>query len=158
MPGGSINLSKYLDVKDKFNVSVSEWAEEASPGHFRCKVCVPSKVLSFAKGKKDLTQHSESEKHRKNAGGNVNKQVKLTDCFEPKVGDEIQSKAQEFEIVLLASLASHGIHTSYVDCLVEILKKYAPDSDIIKKVALHKSKASYVVNNGMGDYYEKEMI
>ena len=75
MPG-STNLSTYAKVTDKYGVSVESWAEQVSPGHFKCKICVPVKVLSFLKGKGALTQHSESEKHRKQSTASSNNNSK----------------------------------------------------------------------------------
>ena len=61
-----VNLDKYDKVIDKFGAKVVDWAEQTKPGHFRCKISCDGNEKSFAKGKSDLTQHSETIKHRKN--------------------------------------------------------------------------------------------
>ena len=55
-------------------------------------------------------------------------------------------------------LANHGIQYNAVDYLVEILKEKATDSEIIKNLKLGRTKAGYVINHGIADFYENETI
>ena len=41
---------------------------------------------------------------------------------------------------------------------MKILKEKATDSEIIKNLKLGRTKASYVINNGIADFYENETI
>ena len=160
MPG-SVNLSAYSDVKDKYGVKVSDWAKQISPGHFSCRFCVPEKTLSFAKGKGSLTQHSESEKHRKQfsaSSNNNQKQPSLKDIVNSQKEDDSKSKARDLENAIVLMLSRHSIQFEFVECLVTVLKKYVPDSEIVKNVKLGATKASYLVNYGLGDHYEKETV
>ena len=76
------NLSTLVDHCDKFGVKIGSWAVETSQGYFKCQICTPSKILSFKKGKKDLLQHSESERHRKLATSNNNNNSKQPSLLE----------------------------------------------------------------------------
>ena len=81
----STNLSTYAQRKDKFGVQIGSWAEQANAGHFTCKVCPDLKVLSLKKGVKDLTQHSESKKHRNALLHNNNSVLK-----QPSISDVLK--------------------------------------------------------------------
>ena len=59
-----VSLSSWVEDKDKNGDRIGDWAHQVTPGHFQCKLCVPSKTLSFKKGKGDLLKHAESEKHK----------------------------------------------------------------------------------------------
>ena len=41
---------------------------------------------------------------------------------------------------------------------MKIMKKFAPDSDIIKHVRLGREKARYLTIHGVGDTFEKETL
>ena len=158
---GSSSLSTYAKVKDKYGVTVESWAEQVSPGQFKCKICLPTKVLSFLKGKGALTQHSESEKHRRQStatSNNNSKQPSLVDVLNTQKTDEIKEKARDLENALVMMLSVHGIQHTLVDCLEEILKKYITDSEIIKRMQLGRTKAGYIVKHGLGEHFEKETI
>ena len=64
------NLTNFLNDTDKYGQKVGDWALQAGDGLFKCKICLPSKTLSFQQGKKELIKHSESVKHRKHAESN----------------------------------------------------------------------------------------
>ena len=42
--------------------------------------------------------------------------------------------------------------------MMKIVKKYAPDSEIIKQVALGREKARYLTIYGLGDTFEEETV
>ena len=51
------NLKIYLEEKDKNGHKVADWAIQAGDGLFKCKFCLPCKVLKFDQGKKELFKH-----------------------------------------------------------------------------------------------------
>ena len=67
-------------------------------------------------------------------------------------------KAADLEIALSMLLARHDFPFTFADCLLTILKKYVTDSEILSKVQLGSKKVSYLVNFGLGEFYEKETI
>ena len=154
------NLSTLVDHCDKFGVKIGSWAVETSPGYFKCQICTPSKILSFKKGKKDLLQHSESERHQKLATSNNNnsKQPSLLETLQKKKSDDTVEKAKDLENAIVLMVSRHGIQHAFVDCLVNTLKKYVVDSEIVKKLKLGKDKTGYLVNYGLGDHFEAETV
>ena len=58
-------LSTYLDARDKNGIRVGDWAEQVKVGVALCKTCVPRSEINFGKGKRELTNHSETLKHIK---------------------------------------------------------------------------------------------
>ena len=153
------NLTKYLDDKDKYGEKIKDWAEQVGQGEFKCRICLPEKVLSFKQGRSELFKHSESDKHRKalsSLKSSTQTQPTLVDFI--TVDDDDSKKAKEFEIAIIAMLARHDIPVTFVDCLVPTLKKHINDSKILDKVVLARQKASYLVTHGLGDHYEKETV
>ena len=138
------DITEYLDVEDKFRVKIREWAEQDSPGHFKCNVC------------------PKPTKHRKAwvSLDNSKRQATIEDTFKSKdsENDEISTKANELEIALCALFAKHDIPFAFIECLDPLLKKYVPDSKIISKMSMGKDKVSYITGHGLGKEYEKLTI
>ena len=156
----NVNISTVAKEKDKFGVKIGDWAEQAGPGQFKCKICLPAKILSFGKGKKDLTQHSETARHRKQflSSNNNASQPSIVDLVHSQKHDETKQKARDLENAICMMLSRHGYQHTMVDCLIEILQKFITDSEIVKKVKLGRTKAGYVISHGLGEYYEKETV
>ena len=104
MPG--FNLTTYVHIRDSYGVRVGAWADQIVPGEFICKVCLPRKPLSLARGKKSLLQHASNAKHRiaflqsqENKSSN-NLQPTLAQTVAAKEADEKKEKAKDLEIAL----------------------------------------------------------
>ena len=67
-------------------------------------------------------------------------------------------KPKNFEIAITVALARHSIPTAFVDCLLDTLKLHITDSEILKKVKIGRTKASYMTEFGLGEKYEQETI
>jgi len=146
------DLSRYLQEKDKNGVFVKNWAVQTAPGIAICKVCVPKASIKFGKGKKELTNHSESSKHQKCA---LEKSPKispqpdiLTAITQSNEKKECQEKAREFEIAILQGLSRHGIPPENASCITNIMKKYITDSEVVKEIKLGAT-------NVIGDHWQK---
>ena len=158
---GVVNLSQYLDEKDEKGVRVGDWATQHSPGFFICKYCTPQKPLSFKEGKPALVKHSQSKKHIANAkasNDSTKHQATMEQMFQKTKDDDLAQKVLDFEIVLVMLLARHGVQTWIIDCIIEVLKKYITDSEIVKKMKVKRTKASYLVNHGISKEFEKETV
>ena len=158
---GARNLNAYLETKDRNNVKVGDWAVALESGVAGCKVC-PKTSLNFSKGKLKLTQHSESKKHVKNFKNNPKKQPSIKEVIEAAVNDEkqldLKNKTKNFEIGLAQFLSRHNIAPSLSTCLVNILKKYVTDSEIIEKMTLGREKCRYLIEFGISEIYKQETI
>ena len=121
-------------------------------------------IASFAKGKSNLTQHSESAKHiRASTSSTAGSQRSVRDLImeQEDVGLEeqnIKSQARLLEIQLVACLARHQITLDFVDCLVPILKKYLPESEVVQELKLGREKARYLAVDGIAPIFEQETI
>ena len=156
------DLSRYLEERDQNGVIVKTWAVQTASGVATCKICVPKATIKFAKGKKELTNHSESAKHQRCAIEKDSKTTKQPNIFsaisQSSEKAECQGKARECEISLLQSLSRHGIPPEYASCLTDLLKKHITDSEIVKELKLKPTKVRYLTTYGIGDFYQKETI
>ena len=152
----AVSLSSFAKEKDANNDVIGSWAEQVGQGKFRCKWCL-TKSLSFDSGRKELVKHSTTAKHKENRNV-VNSQQTVKDLFKQDKVDDNSLKAADLEIALSMLLARHDIPFTFADCLLTILKKYVTDSEILSKVQLGSKKVSYLVNFGLGEFYEKETV
>ena len=60
-----VRLESFYELKDINNVMVANWAEKRLPGIAFCKICDSN--VKFANGGRDLTNHSSTEKHKRNS-------------------------------------------------------------------------------------------
>ena len=154
-------LSSYEDKKDKNGVKVSTWAEQVMPGIAVCKTCVPNRRISFKKGKGDLFNHSESDVHVKSIKGDVAKPGGMDLFLEGhrnEVENDVKKQANDLEIAVVTFLSRHSVPPGEAECLMKIMKKFAPDSDIIQHVRLGREKARYLTIHGVGDTFEKDTV
>lgn len=86
-------------------------------------MCQFTKVR-FTSGKKSLTNHSESKKHKVNAAkvDHSTRQLTMKETPESAVdkdreAEEVNKKRREFEIALIRSLSNHKIIMGFLDCL-----------------------------------------
>ena len=120
------SITKYLDFEDKFKIKIRNWAEQDSPGFFKCSVCRPTKVLSFAQGKLDLLKHAESLKHKKawlSQENTSERQLRIDDLHKSMEGDNIASKSNDLELALGVLLAKHDVPFAVMERLEPLLKK-----------------------------------
>lgn len=154
----AVELSTYIDFKDKHDERVGDWAVQVKPGMVRCQVC-PSAVFSFSKGKEPLIRHSENQKHRDHlTSARKNDLVKIADALGQVRTDAEVAQCQELEIALGIFFARHCIPHSTADCLMETLKAKIPDSRIVQRAKLGREKLRYLVQYGLGEHYEEETI
>ena len=151
-------LSSYADKKDKNGVIVSSWAVQLMPGVAMCKSCVPNRKISFKKGKGDLFSHSESEIHVRSIKEEVAKRGRMDQYLEGDKNDDLKKQSKDLEIAIVAFLSRHSVPPGDAECLIKILKRFAPDSDIIQNVTLGREKARYLTIHGIGDTFEKETL
>ena len=155
------NLKSYLEKKDKNGVRIGDWAVQGNPSKAICTVCVPRRTIDFKKGCAELFKHSESVVHVHNIDGTITSkksQPTIEEFTNGKEKDALKSKAKDLEIALVTFLSRHGVSPNQAECLIKILKKYAPDSDIIKNASLGREKARYLTIYGVGEAYEEEIV
>ena len=155
----ALDLNRYVDDKDKNGSRIGDWAASAGNGLFVCKVCDPSRKLSFKSGGKfDLFKHSESVKHIKCVNNDDGKTQTVKDLFKLQKLDEVDVKVLELETAFVLAATSHGVPTAVIDCLTETMQKYITDSEIIQRMRLHRTKAHYLTNFGLADKFERDTV
>jgi hypothetical protein len=157
----SKNLGIYLQAKDKNCVRIGDWATQVQPGVASCKTCVPHSTINFGKGKKELTNHSETLKHQRSAKIKQSKQPDIEEALSAGRNSEMEElvrKTRDLEISLTQFLSRHSIPPRIAECLTEILKKYIPDFEIVQKMKLGREKARYLTDHGISEVYEEETI
>ena len=137
------------------------WAEPVSgdPNKYFCRLCVKS--YSCEKGKSELVRHEGGEKHVKLANDlkfseNLKvgqKQFSIEAAFKKaeSVGHE-QRKLKDAALVAEAKfsnlMATHNIPGSFFDCFAVLLPQVITDSEIVKHMSLHCTKAFYTLQYG----------
>ena len=72
--------------------------------------------------------------------------------------DALKAKAKDLEIAIVTFLSRHGVSPKQSECLMKIMKKFAPDSEIIKKASLGREKAGYLTVHGVGEAFGEETV
>jgi hypothetical protein len=78
-----------------------------------------------------------------NAKDKVDDQPTIKKAFAASRDDEKEEfvkKVKELEIALSLFLSRHSVAPTVASCMTQILKKYVPDSEIIKKMQLSHEK------------------
>ena len=155
------NLNPYLDCRDKNGVRIGDWATQVNPGFAACSSCVPSCTVKFEKGKLELTKHSETVKHIRNAKLKMKTQPLIKKAL--TASQDIEKEAfddqvKDLEIILVHFLSRHHIPPANAECLVNLLRKYIPDSEIVQKLQLGREKARYITEHGVSDIYEEATV
>ena len=111
--------------------------------------------INIEAGKPNIIQHAKTAKHKKyqheaKSGNIVVNQPTIQQALVRQ--DEIsqpERKAKLMEIMILQSFSRHNIPPAYLDCLIPLIKQYAPDSHIIKAIELGSTKAAYLIKHGI---------
>ena len=128
---------------------------------FRCKYCRTEIKFENA-GVTKLHQHSEGKKHRERVKPDDRLQQTLSGFvhqFSAEAKEEIKNTeaVRKFEIAMARAFSRHQMSPVHLGCVVDVLKKYLPDSEILKKVSLCKLKGSYTIS-AIAKTYHQETI
>ena len=158
-----LKLSSYTTLTDKNGLAVGAWAKPSLPGFALCPRC--NTTINFKGGGIKLTNHSETDKHILNKPKEINNTIQLT--LEETISDaaaaknkelDLKGKVRWFELDLVRSFSRHRIPFEYVDCLETLLKKHVGDHEMVGKMHLHHSKASYLVKNAISPVYQSQTV
>ena len=115
-----------------------------------CKYC----KTVIASRKKDLEDHSKTEKHKRNSVGS--KSSKITEAF-PKILDSHDAAVKKAEIRTALYVAEHGTNAS-VDHLGEVISALDPKSSILKDLKIHRTKCSGIINHILGPMVHEQLL
>lgn len=110
-----------------------------------CTVC-DTKLKNCNKFK--LKTHKSSNKHVKNYEAKKNATV-IDTFIKKKNENDLPSDVSKAELLLSAFMAEHGTPFKQADHLIQVLKKMFPKCEIAQSMSLKKTKASYVMRDGI---------
>ncbi|KAJ8023368.1 SCAN domain-containing protein 3 [Holothuria leucospilota] len=122
--------------------------DESSKYAVTCTIC-DCKLMQV--NKTGLLAHKETKKHCRNLEAKK-KSSNITDFFQSKskiVMSDAKIKAATAELMLTGFMAEHSLPFSIADHLTEVCKSSFPDSQIAKDMKLKKTKASYLMQDGI---------
>lgn len=107
--------------------------------------------------KSALMKHKASSKHIKCFEAKK-RTVNIQQYFKkPTESEKLQDKIAKAELLLEGYIAEHGVPFAQVDHLVEVIKKMAPDCEILQGMKMKKTKASYILQDGIA-WEESESV
>ena len=141
--------SKWL-LDSKFKDWVQPVKLDSRKAYCKCckiEIATPTSAL--------LARHAATAKHAKNFLQAKSTTPKL-DVFVKKTTET--NTAAKAEVLLAGFFAEHHVPHTHADHLIDVLKKAFPDSEIVKKCSLKKTKMSYLVHEGLAHHEEKSLI
>lgn len=75
-----------------------------------------------------------------------------------KAPDTHNDKVKSLEIAISTFFAEHNVAFQNVGHLTELLKKYIPDSNIVKDASLHRTKCTEIIKNVLCKVETEELI
>ena len=129
------------------------------------------KAVVCTGGEQSIQIHEKTQKHIRNTPHSTHEEevniVQNQRTIEKAVADQLEAEKQsqldkqavmKAEIMLVQTLTKHNVPLQLYNCLSDVLPIIFPDSDIVKKMELHETKASYLLNYGIADYHRNEVL
>lgn len=151
----------WLDERDSDGRQWGDWCQKIDvAGSCLCSPC--SKVLSYASnGKKALRLHAEDAQHRKNV--RLVKSNELLPGAEPSTPAQkacqtsIPDQVAELRSVTAAFLSEHCLPFSLAADLVEFAKRMNSHPNVLSKVSLSRTSATYINTHGVAKSFKNEL-
>ena len=133
-----------------------EWLEEeefkswvkADPSDKFSAVCCVCDATIKNCSKSRLLSHKNSTKHAKNFAAKRNMTV-IDKFVVKKTEPDKKEKVHRAELLLTGFMAEHGMPFSQANHLIPVIKKMFPDCDTAQNMTLMKTKAAYVMQDGI---------
>lgn len=106
-------------------------------------------------GKSELSKHSLSKIHKKNVVSLKNAQK--IDMFTNKQ-HKAEDPVKNFEMRISMFFAEHNVAFQVVDHLIPLLKEIVPDSEILKKCRLGRTKCTKIIQNILAEEEKSKLI
>lgn len=104
-----------------------------------------------------LLNHKSSSKHTKNLAAKKSS-IKMQQFFsKKKTAEDPQDEVATAELLLSAFMAEHGMPFHQAEHLSELVKKMFPKCEVAQKMSMKKTKASYVMQEGIA-FEERQEI
>lgn len=129
------------------------WLEEIPKDKYKCRCSACGKILNC--GKSELSKHSLSKIHKKNVVSLKNAQK--IDMFTNKQ-HKAEDPVKNFEMRISMFFAEHNVAFQVVDHLIPLLKEIVPDSEILKKCRLGRTKCTKIIQNILAEEEKSKLI
>ncbi|KAJ8970481.1 hypothetical protein NQ314_001210 [Rhamnusium bicolor] len=114
-----------------------------------CLVC----SASFIAHKSDIIRHMKSERHR-NKSSEIQGVQKMSEFILPI---NLQKNIRTAELKLTGLLAEHNVPLRFIDTLGALCTNIFPDSTIAKGINLHRTKATTILKNVLGNSFLEDI-
>lgn len=107
-----------------------------------------------------IKKHRNSSKHSKNAK-NITGTKPISNIFKKVDQDKNLKQIDQIktaEVLLCGFLSEHNISFNAVNHLTQLLKNAFPETEIVKKIVLGRTKATKIVTNVIGMNHKEELI
>ena len=146
------------------------WLRAAQNDKFKawCSVCL--KTFSIKEGQTAVSKHQRSAKHVetdavKDQNGNnavsgqssIENSLKHAEALAVKAR-KVKDKALEAEAMLVTAASCHSIPEAIFDCFNLLLPAMFPDSEIAKVFSVGRTKAGYLLTEGIGPHYRQQVL
>ena len=133
-----------------------------------CKSCL--KAFNIKEGMTAVKKHEKGAKHVDNVAvkdlnGNdsvsgqssIENSLKKAESLAVKAR-KIKDQALEAEAMLVTAASCHSIPETMFDCFNLLLPAVFPDSDIAKLFSVGRTKAGYLLTEGIGPHYRQQVL
>ena len=175
MPGGRTKFNpSWLSKLDNSGHSLDEWCKHDSANSFSayCFVCFKSISCSNT-GVKQLVDHADSKKHKEGMKQRRDKsQKRLIPVATPGTSKQgggdaetrktfvqaisVNDQVTKAEALWAMKVASCGYSYTSCDGIGELFKAMFPGT-LADQFTMSKSKVSYLISDGLGPYFRKEL-
>ncbi|KAJ8963505.1 hypothetical protein NQ314_005584 [Rhamnusium bicolor] len=114
-----------------------------------CLVCSASIIAH----KSDIIRHMKSERHR-NKSSEIQGVQKISEFILPT---NLQKNIRTAELKLTGLLAEHNVPLRFIDTLDALCTNIFPDSTIAKGINLHRTKATTILKNVLGNSFLEDI-
>lgn len=176
MPGGRTKFSNaWLSAFDSNGQRLSSWCRKGVDDyHAYCRFC-DSEFLCDNSGKAQILQHARKAKHvqavkpardesqgklfvlQSQPSAGISNRCDLPEHRRSSSGQlsiiNYKNASLQAEVIWLAKLASCNFSFRSVDNLGNTFKAMFPDSNIASSFSMGRSRASYVIGEGLGPHF-----
>lgn len=154
----------WYEKLDQNGIKYGQWVEKRTSTHALCKLC--NCELKFEQqGLQALKQHSSKPKHTqvsKLAFSNTVRRFETTTsslapCGEKKlfIAPSLQEKVSAAEAMWIFKIAEEDMTLRDSDNTPKLFQAMFPDSQVAKAFTMGRSKASYILQDGLGPLLSK---
>ena len=172
MPGGQTHFhTSWLSATDCNNQTIGVWCSKGKDDyHGHCRFC-DCDIKCDNSGKAQLLQHAEKQKHLQSIKHLLDKKQTRLAFKSEEVPSNSQGNASQTltlinhkdaslaaEVIWLAKMAACNFSLRSIDHIGETFKAMFPDSKFAAQFSMSRSKASYVIGEGLGPHFRRVVI